>query len=79
MVAAIREHTLLPLDDCLYALQVVLAPLPAAGNTSLSSWTAKRLKTLRGITPYERVCKAWADDPDRFRYDPTHLTSGLNT
>jgi transposase InsO family protein len=39
---------------------------------------AKRLKTLRGITPYERVCKAWADDPDRFRYDPTHLTSGLN-
>jgi transposase InsO family protein len=40
---------------------------------------AKRLKTLRGITPYERVCKAWADEPDRFRYDPTHLTSGLNT
>src|SRR6476620_9232001 len=40
---------------------------------------AKRLKTLRGITPYERVCKACADDPDRFRYDPTHLTSGLNT
>jgi transposase InsO family protein len=39
---------------------------------------AKRLKTLRGLTPYERVCKAWADEPDRFRYDPTHLTSGLN-
>ena len=38
---------------------------------------AKRLKTLRGLTPYERICKAWADDPDRFRYDPTHLTSGL--
>jgi transposase InsO family protein len=40
---------------------------------------AKRLKTLRGLTPYERICKAWADQPDRFRYDPTHLTSGLNT
>ncbi len=40
---------------------------------------AKRLKTLRGLTPYEAVCKAWADKPDRFRYDPTHLTSGLNT
>lgn len=40
---------------------------------------AKRLKTLRGLTPYEFICKAWADEPDRFRYDPTHLTAGLNT
>ncbi|MDI1328165.1 MAG: integrase core domain-containing protein [Brevundimonas sp.] len=40
---------------------------------------AKRLKTLQGLTPYEAICKAWADEPDRFRYDPTHLTSGLNT
>jgi transposase-like protein len=40
---------------------------------------AKRLKTLRGLTPYETICKAWADEPDRFRYDPIHLTSGLNT
>lgn len=39
---------------------------------------AKRLKTLRGLTPYEHICKAWADQPDRFRYDPTHLTSGPN-
>jgi transposase InsO family protein len=38
---------------------------------------AKRLKTLRGLTPYERICNAWADDPARFRYDPTHLISGL--
>jgi transposase InsO family protein len=40
---------------------------------------AKRLKTLRGPTPYEAICKAWGDKPDRFRYDPTHFTSGLNT
>ena len=40
---------------------------------------ARRLKTLHGLTPYEAICRAWADDPDRFRYDPTHLTSGLNT
>jgi transposase InsO family protein len=41
---------------------------------------AKRLKTLRGLTPYEAiVCKAWSDDPHRFRIDPIHLTSGLNT
>jgi transposase InsO family protein len=40
---------------------------------------AKRLKTLKGITPYEAICKAWADDPTTFSRDPTHLTSGLNT
>ena len=40
---------------------------------------ARRLKTLRGLTPYEAICKAWADQPRRFRYDPTHLTSGLNS
>jgi 2-hydroxychromene-2-carboxylate isomerase len=40
---------------------------------------AKRLKTLRGITPYDHICKVWADEPSRFKYDPTHLTSGLNT
>src|SRR6187431_417621 len=37
---------------------------------------AKRLKTLGGLTPYEAICKAWADKPDRFRCDPTHFTSG---
>lgn len=40
---------------------------------------AKRLKTLRGLTPYEAICKAWAETPNRFRLDPVHLTSGLNT
>ena len=40
---------------------------------------AKRLKTLRGLTPYEAICNAWADEPQRFRLDPIHLTSGLNT
>jgi transposase InsO family protein len=39
---------------------------------------AKRLKTLRGLTPYEAICSAWADEPDRFTFDPVHLTSGLN-
>ena len=40
---------------------------------------AKRLKTLRGLTPYEAVCRAWSDDPDCFILNPAHLTSGLNT
>jgi len=39
---------------------------------------ARRLKTLRGLTPYEAICKAWADERDRFRIEPLHLTSGLN-
>lgn len=40
---------------------------------------ARRLKTLRGLTPYEAICTAWATEPDRFRLNPTHLTSGLNS
>lgn len=40
---------------------------------------AKRLKTLRGLTPSEAICRAWAEAPERFRLDPIHLTSGLNT
>lgn len=27
---------------------------------------ARRLKTLKGLTPYEFVCKAWTSQPDRF-------------
>jgi hypothetical protein len=40
---------------------------------------AKRLKTLRGLSPCEATCRAWANEPARFRLDPIHLTSGLNT
>jgi transposase InsO family protein len=28
---------------------------------------ARRLKTLQGLTPFEAICKAWADQPHRFR------------
>jgi transposase InsO family protein len=40
---------------------------------------ARRLKTLRGLTPYEFICKCWAEEPERFRTDPTHQSMGLNT
>ena len=40
---------------------------------------AKRLKTLRGLTPYEHICKVWTEQPKRFRLDPLHHTLGLNT
>ena len=38
----------------------------------------KRLKALSGLTPFERICKAWTDEPQRFRLNPTHHTPGLN-
>ena len=40
---------------------------------------AKRLKTLRGLTPYEYICKRWTENPDQFRLDPIHHKLGLNT
>ena len=39
---------------------------------------ARRLKTLRGLTPYEAICKAWSDEPARFTHDPHHQMPGLN-
>jgi transposase InsO family protein len=40
---------------------------------------ARRLKTLRGLTPYKAICKLWIHDPDRFTLDPIHQMPGLNT
>ena len=37
---------------------------------------ARRLKTLRGLTPYEFVVKCWTEQPKRFRINPTHHTPG---
>src|SRR5437868_1896158 len=31
---------------------------------------AKRLKTLKGLTPYEFICKAWTKEPQRFTLNP---------
>ena len=38
-----------------------------------------RLKTLKGLTPYEFICKAWTSDPNRSTLDPLHQMPGLNT
>lgn len=40
---------------------------------------ARRLKTLRGLTPYEYICKCWTNEPQRFWLDPVHQMPGLNT
>jgi transposase InsO family protein len=39
---------------------------------------ARRLKRLRGLTPYEFICKTWADQPERFILTPHHQMPGLN-
>jgi len=40
---------------------------------------AKRLKTLKGLTPYEYICKIWTEQPKRFRLNPIHHMTGLNS
>jgi IS30 family transposase len=40
---------------------------------------AKRLKSLKGLTPYEYICQQWQQHPERFLFEPSHLTLGLDT
>lgn len=39
---------------------------------------AKRLKTQRGLTPYEFIIKCWQIEPERFKVNPFHHSLGLN-
>jgi transposase InsO family protein len=39
----------------------------------------RRLKTLKGLTPYEFICKRWTLEPHRFIIDPIHQMPGLNS
>ena len=38
----------------------------------------RRLKTLKGLTPYEFICKCWTSEPHRFTLNPIHHMPGLN-
>ena len=40
---------------------------------------ARRLKTLRGLTPYEHISQCWTNEPQRFNVNPIHQMPGLNT
>jgi transposase InsO family protein len=40
---------------------------------------AKRLKTLKGLTPYEFIIQCWQKCPQWFKLNPFHHTSGLNS
>jgi transposase InsO family protein len=39
---------------------------------------AKRLKTQRGLTPYEDISKCWQKEAERFKVNPHHHSMGLN-
>jgi transposase InsO family protein len=38
----------------------------------------RRLKMLKGLTPYEFICKCWTSEPERFILNPFHQMPGLN-
>ena len=38
-----------------------------------------RLKTLKGLTPYEFICKQWTNEPERFTLNSLQQIPGLNT
>ncbi|MGE4036009.1 MAG: IS481 family transposase, partial [Parvularculaceae bacterium] len=40
---------------------------------------ARRLKTLKGLTPFEFICKCWTKEPKRFKLNPLQDMPGLNT
>lgn len=87
---AFRKHTLLPLDDGLYALQATIQSLTRSSlhrclqRHGISRLTAhlhdfinacnygRRLKTLRGLTPYGYICKCCTSESKRFNLNPHH-------
>ena len=40
---------------------------------------ARRLKTLKGLTPYEYIGNIWTKEPEQFNVNPLQHTVGLNT
>jgi IS30 family transposase len=49
-------------------------------NTFLMAYNfAKRLKALKGLTPYEFIYQHWENDPNTFKIKPDHHMLGLNT
>ena len=40
---------------------------------------ARRLKTLKGLTPAQFIWKEWQAKPELFHKEPCHLIAGLNT
>ena len=74
MNRTIKEATVKRFHDTTHdQLRTHLADFVAAYNFG------RRLKTLRGLTPYEFVCKTWTEQPQRFTINPLHQMPGLNS
>lgn len=49
-------------------------------HTFISAYNfGRRLKTLKGLTPYAFICKQWTLEPERFILNPIQQMLGLNT
>ena len=60
VIVAFRKHTLLPLDDCLYALQATIPHLTRSSlHRCLQRHGIGRLPTLEGAKPAEKAFKAY--------------------
>lgn len=66
------SETLAPIAGVLNLLEAHLADFINACNY------ARRLKTLKGLTPYEYICKCWTAQPERFKFNPLQQMPGLN-
>lgn len=54
--------------------------LPTSSPPAVSGCSfGRRLKTLKGLTPYEHICKGWTSEPRTFRLDPIQKMPGLNS
>src|SRR3546814_20783324 len=51
----------------------------APGRFRASDNLMSFLKTLRGLIPYEYICKCWTTEPERFTLNPHHQMPGPNT
>jgi hypothetical protein len=43
------------------------------------NYFGRRLKTIKGLTPYEFICNCWTSEPERFTINPLQQMPGLNT
>ena len=89
VVVAFRRHTLLPLDDCLYALQATIPHLTRSSlHRCLQRHGISRLPNVEGDKPAKKKFKAypigffhkqWTIEPKQFKLEPIHQMPGLNT
>ncbi len=92
VVVAFRRHTLLPLDDCLYALQATIPELTRSSlHRCLQRHGISRLPEVEGDRPRRKKFKVYpigyfhldiaevrTEQGKRFTLNPTHLTPGPN-